>query len=225
MSYNAISSLCVAVLSHLSLPRQQTASSLSFSVLAPNFDNQSKQYHPNCQFACAARLPNNPCRAWYSVVARILLKRALEMAVSLGMAGTPGIGGRRSAPSDSSAVIESFVDLERFVLQAAGDSDEFHAAQHLAFVIESLVDFRQLNLAPRLAPNHPALEHAVDMPEVLREKQVIYFYLAGALDNAAVGQEVDHLLLAQRRRDVACRDRSGLDSRPRCSRPASASSR
>ena len=55
-------------------------------------------------------------------------------------------------------------------------------------IVECLCDFDQLNLAPNNKHNDPALEHAIFMPEVIEKKQVVYFYLAGALDNVAVAE-------------------------------------
>jgi hypothetical protein len=84
--------------------------------------------------------------------------------------------------------IQSFRDLYGILRDLAHGSDDFKAAQHLAFIAECLCDFPQLNLAPNRDPDHAALAHAIFMPEVIREKQVVYFYLVGALDNAAVAE-------------------------------------
>ena len=46
----------------------------------------------------------------------------------------------------------------------------------------------QLNMAPNRVPHGPALDNAIFMPEVIRDKQVVYFYLVGAMDVASVAE-------------------------------------
>jgi hypothetical protein len=127
-------------------------------------------------------------RAWFSVNVRNLLRRAIRETVpelALRRLSRPG-RQRRLLPTYGP--IQSFRDLHVILLDLTNDSDEFKAAQHLTFIVESLCDFDQLNLAPNTDPHSPALAHAIFMPEVIEKKQIVYFYLAGALDNAAVSE-------------------------------------
>jgi hypothetical protein len=127
-------------------------------------------------------------RAWFGISARILLKRALELAT-----GRDAFGSGRRVPSGNQSrrlngPVESFIELEDCIRAVASNSDELHAAQHLAFIVESLAEYKQLNLTHRLHPGHPALEHAIHWPDVINERQVIYFNLVAAADIASVGQ-------------------------------------
>ena len=127
-------------------------------------------------------------RAWFSINARILLRRAILETIPDVERHDLLAPGKENRLFPKYGPIQSFRDLYPIIRDLAHDSDEFKAAQHLAFIIESLTDFPQLNLAPNRSVSHPALDHAIHMPEVIREKQVIYFYLEGALDLAAVAE-------------------------------------
>ena len=113
-------------------------------------------------------------RAWFSAASRTLFQRALERLVS--------------QTKKFHAPIESFRELEETMRQLSGDEYEYRAALHLAFIVKSLSQFRQLNLSPRFDGNHPALQHAIHMPDVLRQQQVVYFSLVGATDVSSVAQ-------------------------------------
>ena len=127
-------------------------------------------------------------RAWFSVNIRALLRRAILETVPDAAKRNLIIPGGPPRQCPRYSPIQSFRDLHEILRDLARDSDEFKAAQHLAFMVECLCDFDQLNLAPNTDPNHPALAHAIFMPDVIRNKEVVYFYLAGALDNAAVAE-------------------------------------
>lgn len=114
-------------------------------------------------------------RAWYTMANRILMKRAFQET-------TDNATGRRYDK------IESFRDLNEIILFLASDGKEYQAAQHLAFVIESLAEFEQLNLAPRTHPHRPPVENAINMSEAIDNNEVIYFYLAGAIDSQSVAE-------------------------------------
>ena len=125
-------------------------------------------------------------RAWFSIIARVLLRRAvLERVADCTTRPVLASRGRREL-FPTQGPIQSFQDLHETMRVLAGDTDEFKAAQHLVFVVESLCDFPQLNVAPNLGPDDPALKHAICMPDVVRKKQVVYFFLVGALDLASV---------------------------------------
>lgn len=123
-------------------------------------------------------------RAWFSTAARMLLKRAVESAL-----GQPS--WRAAAPRNPSSSprepIRSFRQLEPIHRDLAS-GEEFKAARHLCFVVECLAEFDQLNLSPDSVPNHSALAHAIHMPEVIRAKQVVYFYLVAASGLVAVAE-------------------------------------
>jgi hypothetical protein len=113
-------------------------------------------------------------RAWFSAASRRLFQRALQHLLS---------GGRRQ-----DAPIDSFRELEQAILQFSGDDYEYRAALHLAFIVQSLSQFEQLNLSPRSDADNPAIQHAIHMPDVIRQQQVVYFSLVGATDIASVAQ-------------------------------------
>ena len=113
-------------------------------------------------------------RAWFTIANRVLMKRAFQETLNR----TSRSGGA-SRPSRFDK-IESFKDLNDIILFLAADGKEYQAAQHLAFLIESLAEFEQLNLSPRTHPNHPSVENAINMSDAIDNNEVIYFYLAGA---------------------------------------------
>lgn len=125
-------------------------------------------------------------RAWFSVTARILLARAIRERV-------PGAADRRVfSPGGYKGLfpnhgpIQSFYDLYDTMRALSNDSDEFKAAQHLVFIVETLCDFPQLNIAPKFQPGDPEFDNAIFMPDVVENKEVVYFFLAGGLDLASV---------------------------------------
>lgn len=114
-------------------------------------------------------------RAYFSIMARSLLQKALQQSV-----GLDGSSPQRRAASKP---INTFADLYEYVRRITRDSDEFRAAEHLAFVIKNLADFPQLNMGGGEKDDTSiALEHAIQMPEAVEKKQVLYFYLSAAYD-------------------------------------------
>ncbi len=109
-------------------------------------------------------------RAWFSMASRRLFQAALNEFRK----------GR-----DSKRPL-SFAELEEVLSYLSNNHEEFKAAQHLAFVIQGLSEFEQLNLSPN--NNHPAVEHAIHMPEVIDKKQVVYFSLVAATDLTSVAE-------------------------------------
>lgn len=122
-------------------------------------------------------------RAWFSTAARILLKHALEQ--TLDRRAGRGRSGRNPAATQT---VQSFQDLDDVTGFMSADNNDYQAAKQLNFIVNSLASFPQLNLSPRRNPNHPALQHAIHMPEVIRDKHVVYFYLVGAMDLFSVGE-------------------------------------
>ena len=86
------------------------------------------------------------------------------------------------------ALYGPFATFVLFSKKLPDDNDELRSAKHLTFLVESLADFRQLNLASNSKDHDPAVDHAIYMPEVIEKKQVVYFYLVGAIDAASVAQ-------------------------------------
>jgi hypothetical protein len=115
-------------------------------------------------------------KAWFTIASRILAMRAFQETIPDGPNGT----GHPKFPK-----IESFRDLNDIILFLAADGKQFQAAQHLAYVIESLSNFEQLNLTSK-HPNIPAYENAINMSDAVKNNEVIYFYLKGAVDSVAV---------------------------------------
>ncbi len=121
-------------------------------------------------------------RAWFTIANRILLKRALNET-------RPAAPGTRRQPWPRKfEEIQSFRELNEIILYLAADGKDYQSAQHLAFLVESLAEIEQLNLCPRHDRHHPALAHAITMNQVVRDKQVIYFYLVGAIDTQSVAE-------------------------------------
>lgn len=135
-------------------------------------------------------------RAWFSSAARALLRRGILATIPDAPRHNLAGSGGRPSPFPRYGPIQSFHDLYHIVRDLSANEDELKAGQHLCFLIESLTDFEQLNLAPSQNPNHPALAHAIHMPEVIREKQVVYFYMAGGADLATTGMLIKLALFA-----------------------------
>ncbi len=124
-------------------------------------------------------------RAWFTIASRILLKRAFEETVPENARRGPTFRTQRHRKFER---IESFKDLNDIILFLAEGEKEYQAAQHLAFLIESLAEFEQLNLSPRTHPNHPAFDNAINMSQVIENNEVVYFYLEGAIDSVSVAE-------------------------------------
>ncbi|GAB5441338.1 MAG: hypothetical protein Fues2KO_16870 [Fuerstiella sp.] len=111
-------------------------------------------------------------RAWFSMSSRMLFQEALHEIYRNSPTGRPF----------------SFREMETVLRRIATTDKEFQAAQHLAFVISNLAQFEQLNLSPLTDPTSHAVRHGIHMPDVVEQKQVIYFSLVGTLDMATVGE-------------------------------------
>lgn len=149
-------------------------------------------------------------RAWFSIGSRVLLKAAL---LASAPQGSPWARRTTRYPVGQRPPVHSFRDLEDALSSVAHDDDEYKAGRHLLFLVESLADFDQLNLAPNRAADHPALRHAIRMPEVIEKRQVVYFYLVGAIDIASVGELARMVMYSTLAAAIAHRDRTG--KRPR----------
>lgn len=83
-------------------------------------------------------------RAWYSMLSYIQTRRAVQRT-------NPASDTRRSKldrliPSDYP--IESFAELHELVVEVNDSGSELGKARHLAYLLECLAEFDQLNLAP-----------------------------------------------------------------------------
>ena len=127
-------------------------------------------------------------RSWFALVARNMLRKGILETIpkdnTRGSSGQPA----QTELFAKYGPIQSFRDLRTILNALPDDNDELRSARHLTFLVESLTDFRQLNLAPNSKDHDPAVEHAIFMPEVIEKKQVVYFYLVGAIDAAFVAQ-------------------------------------
>ncbi len=128
-------------------------------------------------------------RAWFSTASRILLKRAYEHAY-------PDVSASKRRRKKIAATgvnpIKSFADLNAVIqyLMKGKDGKQYEAAHHLSFVVEQLAECKPLNLAPNRATGEhpPALKNPISMPQALRDREVVYFYLGGLVDSAGVGE-------------------------------------
>lgn len=111
-------------------------------------------------------------RAWFGIASRTLFQEALKQMHQRHLHSRPF----------------SFAELDKVLRQLSASEADYKAAQHLAFIVANLSQFEQLNLSPTHDPHHPAVANAIHMPEVLSEKQVIYFSLVGATDVGTVGE-------------------------------------
>lgn len=124
-------------------------------------------------------------RAWFTANSHALFRRAITTFLKPTSQSTSQYGD---------APLHSMRHLHQRLKQITSESKEFEAAQHLALVVESLTALEQLNLSPDKDPEGKILKHAIHMPEVIREKQVIYFYLTATTDISTV-TEVARLAL------------------------------
>jgi len=124
-------------------------------------------------------------RAWFTANSHALFRRAVTTFFKPTSQSTSQYGD---------FPLHSMRHLHQRLKQITSESKEFEAAQHLALVVESLTALEQLNLSPERDPEGKILKHAIHMPEVIKEKQVIYFYLTATTDISTV-TEVARLAL------------------------------
>lgn len=124
-------------------------------------------------------------RAWFTANSHALFRRAVTTFFK---------PTSQSRAQYGDLPLHSMRHLHQRLKQIISESKEFEAAQHLALVVESLTALDQLNLSPDRDPKGELLQHAIHMPDVIREKQVIYFYLTATTDISTV-TEVARLAL------------------------------
>ena len=79
--------------------------------------------------------------------------------------------------------VSSFKELHRFVsdksaFSGIGSDSDWEKTRHVARVIEKLADVESMNLTAPTPEAPRAIEEQIDLPAMLREKQVVYFYLS-----------------------------------------------
>jgi hypothetical protein len=134
-------------------------------------------------------------RGWYSAASRRLFQTAIDYLLRENR--------------DQQVPIASFKELAEAIDKMPCDKQEKRDALHLAFIVQSLAQFEQLNVSPRAGQNHPALRHAIHMPDVIQERQVIYFSLTGATDVTSIGQIAQLLNYSALSAAIAHRDLYG----------------
>ncbi|MEJ7637237.1 MAG: TraM recognition domain-containing protein [Singulisphaera sp.] len=88
--------------------------------------------------------------------------------------------------------IASFKDLycylkDKNAYRGIGDLNDWEKARHLMTLANKLADVYPLNLKPSDLPGRPEVfEKQIDMPSLLRKKQVVYFYLVSVLEPTTV---------------------------------------
>lgn len=88
--------------------------------------------------------------------------------------------------------ISSFVELAAVLREKAPfrdvPEDLRTAGSHLNAIINRLADTKALNATPRDGCPESAIANAIDMPEVFRTPQVLYFHLASAIGMASTAE-------------------------------------
>ena len=88
--------------------------------------------------------------------------------------------------------IGSFKDLHSYLTdknayRGIGDMNDWEKARHLTTLAHKLAEVYPLNLKPSELPGRPELfAKQIDMPSLLRKKQVVYFYLISSLEPTTV---------------------------------------
>ena len=145
-------------------------------------------------------------RAYFGMKARSLFQEALKEALDRE---TSSPRRRRRAAE----VPESLADLEAMLRDLARSDEEYRAGEHLVHVLQSLVDFPQLNMSPRRDWREPAVADGIHMPEVVRDKQVIYFWLQALIDVTSVSEIARLALYSVLTAAVDYRDETGQKPR------------
>jgi len=145
-------------------------------------------------------------RAFFQMFARHFIRKGIDESVSASKRSR----GTTFLPKPP---IQSFREFNDILEKMPSDNEELRGIRHLSFIVESLTDFDQLNLSPNRAPNDPKLANAIFMPDVIREKQVIYFYLVGAMDVASVAEIANLALYSYLMAAIAYHDEHGEPSR------------
>jgi hypothetical protein len=123
-------------------------------------------------------------RAWYSMLAYIQTRRAIEKTRPVDSQHR----GRLDSLIPSDYPIQSFTELHDLVVDINNADNELGKARHLAYILECLADFEQLNLAPGAGVKQSAIDSAIHMPDVIANKEIAYFYLESGVDLSSVAE-------------------------------------
>jgi hypothetical protein len=88
--------------------------------------------------------------------------------------------------------IASFKELHGFVsdkeaYRNIGSLDDWEKARHLAAIVDKLAQVVPLNVSEKDVPDRPrVIKEQIDLPTMLSERQVIYFYLSSAQEQTTV---------------------------------------
>ena len=96
--------------------------------------------------------------------------------------------GRLDSLIPSDYPIQSFTELHDLVVDINNADSELGKARHLAYILECLADFEQLNLAPGAGVKQSAIDSAIHMPDVIANKEIVYFYLESGVDLSSVAE-------------------------------------
>ena len=143
-------------------------------------------------------------RAFFGLKSRSLLRDVLRQALDLE-------SGARRRGSRPPRAPQSFADLERLIRETGGVDQQ--AGEHLLHVLQTLVDFPQLNLSPLDRESPLAVENAIHMPDVIHGKQVVYFYLQALTDMVSAGEIARLAMYAALSAAVAYREDTGMKPR------------
>lgn len=85
--------------------------------------------------------------------------------------------------------IGSFKELHRFVsdknaFQGIGSADDWEKARHVARIVEKLADIGPMNVTVPDVENPQVISEQIDLPSMLKQNQVTYFYLSSAQEQA-----------------------------------------
>jgi hypothetical protein len=110
--------------------------------------------------------------------------------------------------------VESFVELHNLLQEVSQlYEDDFKGGRHLGFLVENLAEFEQMNL---FQTNHPAHASAIRMSQAVQNKEVIYFYLVGAIDLVTVAEIGRLAIFALLNAVMAYKDATGKAPRVYC---------
>ncbi len=127
-------------------------------------------------------------RAWFTLLSRVSTKRTFA-ASDVFVQRTISQQNAEQLPAVTEPfAINSFRKLHEALKKAVQDNKELGNAQHICMAVEMLTSFEQLNLNSSLNPDHPAVKDAIHMPDVLANKEIVYFSLMGLMDLASVAE-------------------------------------
>lgn len=141
-------------------------------------------------------------RQYFSLSTRTLFQDCLNWALDLE-------NSARQRGNRGLKVPQSFVELEQMIRELIQSDDEYRAGQQLLHVLKTLVDFPQLNMTQSQNPNEPAVKHAIHMPDVIRDNQVVYFYLQALTDTTSVAEIARLAVYSMLSAAVAYREETG----------------